>query len=676
MPRTLARLLSLLFALFALPAAAVEQAPDDELDVVVVGGGMGGLSAGAVLANYGFRVLLLEQHHKVGGCTTSFSRGEFNFDAALHEMTGGGAGTPLGDHLADAGVADKIELIPIEIFYRAVFPGVDFSMPTDPDQAVEALCEHWPHECPGIQGYFEEMRQLSVQSAQLRDMQRKSALAKLLIPIQQPVVVRHLRSSLDQVLDRYVKDESLKAVLAQPWIYYGPPPDRLWSLFHMAATYSYHQHGAYHVRGSSQALADAYAERIVELGGQVRTGTRVTSIDIEHGRVVGVTTQDGQVHRARYVVSNADPFQTFDKLVGQEHLPPGFVKRFQGMEPSNGLVGVYMGLDVEPSHWGVDDHEIFYNTTLHEERAFEAMMDGSFDEASVTITFYTNLGDDWYAPPGKSVVVLHSYTDISTWPEDRDAYQAEKERVAKRMVTLAERLLPGLSNHVEVQEVATPRTLKSFTLAARGTPYGFDATPEQAMFLPNHTPVDGLYLAGAWTSPGHGVSTAQFSGREAALQILGRERSRGLIDRETLLAILERVPVERIRAAVQQAEAYVGLGSTADVSEDFEPAAAEPGEGPVLDATTSATSRYLPVVFDGHDRHHQEHDVACATCHYDLRDGATSPQACSSCHDAQGAALDLIDASHQSCRGCHQEGRVSGEHDAPVACLGCHRERP
>ncbi len=673
MPRALAWLItvSLVIALFYSPAAMASDEPDD-FDVVVVGGGMGGLSAGAVLSNYGFRVLLLEQHHKVGGCTTSFSRGEFNFDAALHEMLGGAEGTTLGDHLADAGVADKIELIPIETFYRAVFPGVDFAMPTDPEAAVAALCERWPADCPGIQGYFEEMRLLSEQGAELRDMQRKHSLSKLLIPIQQPVVVRHLRSSLDDVLDRFVEDETLKAVLAQPWLYYGPPPDRLWSLFHMSATYGYHQQGAYHIKGSSQALADAYAERIMELGGQVRTGTRVDSITVESGRVRGVTTDDGEVISARYVVSNADPFQTFNKLIGSEHLPAGFTRRFQGMAPSNGLVGVYLGLDVEASTWGVEDHEIFYNTTIHEERSYQSMMDGSYDDASVTITFYTNLGDDFYAPPGKSVVVLNSYTDIQSWPTDRQAYQAEKERVAQRLISLAERMLPGLSSHIEVQEVATPRTVKSFTLAARGTPYGFDATPEQAMFLPNYTPIDGLYLAGAWTSPGHGVGTAQMSGREAALQVLERERTRGLIDRETLQALLDRVPVDRIREVVEHAEEFVGLSSAADVASD----PTEGAVGLVIDATSAATSRYQPVVFDSHERHQAQYGVACNVCHHDIQGQAMAPRSCSDCHDLEGAIIDLTEASHRSCRGCHQQRLEFGQVEAPVACLECHRERP
>ena len=102
---------SLLFAILLLAAprsAPAERAAGGDWDVVVIGGGMGGLSAGALLSSYGFRVLLLEQHHKVGGCTTSFSRGDYSFDAALHEMTGGAPGSPLGEALCGSAPGDEV----------------------------------------------------------------------------------------------------------------------------------------------------------------------------------------------------------------------------------------------------------------------------------------------------------------------------------------------------------------------------------------------------------------------------------------------------------------------------------------------------------------------------------------------------------------------------------------
>ena len=673
MPLLWSLLLTVLFA--AAPALAAEDPaaePTEDFDVIVIGAGMGGLSAATHLANYGMKVLVLEQHHKLGGCASSFTRGGFRFETALHEMVGGAEGTQLGALLREAGIEDKVELIPIPDLYRAVFPGVDFVMPAGFENAERALCASWPMECENIKRFHQLMADIHEDGQELGDLEQRSPFFKLLIPFRQKSLARHFRSSLGDVLDAYFEDEQLKAVLSQFWIYYGPPPSDLWTVLFMMANHSYLTDGAWHIRGSSQALADAYGERIVELGGQVRTGVRVSSNIVEDGRAKGVTTELGQSISSRYVISNADPFQTFFELVGEDKTPPKLARKIRALKPANSFLGVYLGLDVEPSHWGVDDHEIFYNSSLDADENYRAMMAGEYDRGSVAITFYSNLDDDWYAPPGKSVVVLHSYADISNWPEERNAYLQHKEQSADQLLALAEQLLPGLSEHIEVQEVVTPRSLQAFTLQQNGTPYGAAFTPEQGMRLPSRTPIDGLFMAGAWIAPAHGVGTVQISGHRAAQQVLAREEARGLIDGEALRAILARVPLEKIPQALRQAEEALRRSDDADMMLEPLPEA----DGPLMDATSAATARYQPVEFVSHERHYRHYGISCQDCHHELKQGASAPTACSDCHDRASSATDLTAAAHQSCRGCHQD-QLADQADsrAPVDCLGCHQER-
>jgi len=500
-----------------------------EYDVVVVGAGMGGLSAGAHLAVKGMKVLVLEQNHKVGGCTTSFSRGEFNFDAALHEMAAGGPGTSLGKLLEAVGVDKKIELIRIPELYRTIAPGVDFTYSADYDTAVKDLSEKWPAEKEGIVAFHKEMDKLHTQMRGLQTFFRAGAFKKIgllmMAPFRQPKYIRYRNAILDDVLDNYFQDEALKTVISQYWVYYGPPPSKLWAPIFMLANITYLREGAWHIKGSSQALSNAYAERIRELGGTVKTGALVTKILVADGKARGVETQDGETYKARYVVSNADPFQTSFKLVGEEKFPKSWNKKIRSMKPSNSLFGVYLGLDVPPSHWGVKDHEIFYNGSLDPDVNFQRMMDGEFDKGAASITFYTNLGDPFYSPEGKSVLVLHAFSKADLWPKERKAYLKMKEEAADKLIALTENFLPGLRNHIEVKEIITPLTLEEFTMSKDGIPYGWDFIPEQNVEkrLMNDTPIEGLYLAGSWASPGHGVSTAQISGWQAACLILDRE---------------------------------------------------------------------------------------------------------------------------------------------------------
>lgn len=519
--RLLALLIGLLLVPGDLPARSREPVSVD-YDAVVIGAGMGGLSAAVHLADGGLSVLVLEQHHKVGGFTSSFQRGDFRFDAALHEMLGGPNGQ-LGDILAEAGVLHEVEWIRIPELYRSILPGVDFTYPGDAEAAVEALVARWPEEEAGIRRYHDLMERAWRQAEGLEGLYAWGPLRKATLPFRAPTIARLFRQDVQTLLDRHLHDEGLQAVMGQLWVYFGPPPPDLWAVMHLLGHQGYLEEGAWHVAGSSQALSDAYADRIRELGGEVRTGTRVERIRFEGGRVTGVATEHGEEFRARYVVSGVDPFQTFFSLLGEEHTPARYARRIRNMEPANSLVGVYLGLDVEPEHWGIEDHEIFYGKSLDPVRSYEAMMEGRYREGAAAITFYSNLGDPWYAPPGKSVVVIHAYADMALWPEERGAYQAMKRRVADALLDLVEDLLPDLREHIEVQEMITPRSLAAFTSAHRGIPYGWNFTPEQGLRLKNETPVRNLYLASSWTNPGHGVSTAQISGYQAAHLIRKRE---------------------------------------------------------------------------------------------------------------------------------------------------------
>jgi len=498
-----------------------------DFDAIVIGAGMGGLSAAAHLSVKGLKVLVLEQHHKVGGCTSAFSRGAFNFDVALQEMAGGGGDGLLGRLMDEAGVLDKVELIPIPELYRSIFPGVDFTCPGNVEGARAAFCARWPEEREGIVRFFELMDEVYEDLGELQQIYRKGALGRMLtllqMPFRQSSVVWNHRKTLQQVLDEHFTDPGLKAVLAQFWFYYGPPPSRLWAPLFLLANQAYLKDGAWHIRGSSQALSDAYAERIVETGGEVHTGRLVTRILVEDGRVLGVRTELGETLRSRYVVSSADPYQTFCRLLEGEPAAEDARERVAALEPSNSFVGVYLGLDVTPADLGIDHHEIFYNTSLDADAMYAAMLDGRFDEGAVSMTFYGSLGDDFYAPPGKSVLVLHAYSRALGWPGEREAYHEARQQMADQLIALAENVVPGLREHIEVMETITPLTIEEFTLQAGGVPYGFNFTPEQWDRLPNRTEIDGLYLAGSWTQPAHGVAGAQVSGHQAARLILDRE---------------------------------------------------------------------------------------------------------------------------------------------------------
>jgi prolycopene isomerase len=522
---------SLLLLLFVLGCAcrtgSFEHRPDAEYDVIVIGAGMSGLSAAAHLGVAGLRVLVLEQHSKVGGCTSSFNRGKFRFDTALHEMNGGLPGSLVGDLMAAAGVDKKVELIRINSTGRTIAPGIDIRHGHNTQEMIAVLSERWPEEKAGITEFYDEMQRVTVQMRSLAEIYRASSIGRLgfvlkaLFGSWDFVKMRH--KTLQQVMDEYMTDPGLKTVVGQWWLYYGPPPSRLWAPLYMHATNSYLEDGAFQIKGGSHALAEAYAQRVQELGGAIELGVLVTSIDTVDGQVTGVTVEDGRSFTSRYVVSSADPLQTYNTLLSKAPEAEKQRQEIAQMEPNVSLVGVYLGLDVEPSFFGVQDYEVILSGSTDIDKVVKASLEQRYDEGVVVITLYGNLQDDWYAPEGGSVVTLNSYGRLADWPKDEVSYQAKKREMMDGLIERAESVLPGLRDHIIVQEGMTPYTIERYTLQSHGAPYGWAAIPEQWDRSSQRTPIDGLYLCGAWTAPSHGVAPAQMTGYRAARLILDQE---------------------------------------------------------------------------------------------------------------------------------------------------------
>ena len=153
------------------------------------------------------------------------------------------------------------------------------------------------------------------------------------------------------------------------------------------------------------------------------------------------------------------------------------------------------------------------------------MMKGDFANAAVAITIYTNLGDPVYAPAGKSVVKLDSYSELGVWPKDRDAYVQVKAQKVDELIALAAKVIPELKDpkNIVVKEGYTPRTIERYTLNKGGVVYGFELTPGQWQKMPNTTPVPNVFITSNWTQAWHGVCSCQVNGWRAARLILDRE---------------------------------------------------------------------------------------------------------------------------------------------------------
>jgi len=512
------------------PVKRAGQAAGAAWDAIIIGSGLGGLSAAAAFARQGFKALVLEQHTAPGGYATTFKRpGGFVFDVSLHSTT---VGERNGIHNLIPGfpeIAD-VEFVPHKTLYRVIYPDDDIRVPArDVPGYIKMLTDRFPSEKEGIAGLFEDMRNLGAELAKLSQAQGQPDLSTF--PKTYPAVFKCFGKTWGALMDTRIKDPKLKAVVSSLWGYYGLPPSKLSSFYYAVPTFGYLDLGGYYPVGKSQKISDAFVKFIRERGGEVKLGAKVGKILTRNGAATGVRTVDGTEYASRVIVSNADAFGTFRGMLDEPDLLKEYLARLDKFSVSLSSFQVFLGLKKDlVRDVGVKESEIFIETEYDPEASYKAYLEGDVERAGLGVTLYDNLYKE-YSPGGKNtinIMLLHGYEPWKKFEADyfkgnKTAYKAEKERLARILIERVEKtLLPGLSKAVEVMEVGTPLTNVRYTGNYRGAIYGWDQTVDNSTprRLGHATPIRNLYLSGAWTSPGHGYGAVVGSGPECFAEIM------------------------------------------------------------------------------------------------------------------------------------------------------------
>lgn len=498
-------------------------------DVVVVGAGLGGLSAATCLAAAGRDVVLLERHNVPGGYATSFVRGRYEFEVALHQLSGMGSEQnpgPLLRYLERLGVTDHMDLVRLDTIYRSIFPGLDLTLPVGFDACTDVMCAAFPHDADGIRRFLRRIARLGKQIEHFNRMLYWSsgleALGQALrVPAYCSDIVRYAMSTFGAVLQRDVKDPTARAVISQFWGYIGLPPSRAPHLFLGGIIATFIGNGPCHVKGGSQALSSAFATRFEALGGDLRLNCGVRSIRTDRGKVTGVITEHGDEIRAGHVVSNLDPVSTCRELIGAERVPNRFWRSQKGNRTGVSSFGVYLGLARPPAQLGLTDHAVFINESIDAEEHF-ARTRRIEPPGAVAITSYTPVLPEM-TPAGTSMVALATAMYAEPWfdlPPER--YVETKSRIAGVMLDRVEEVFPGVRAATEVVEVGTPVTNMRYGGQVGGAIYGTDQVPTNSILYrtPQKGPLGGLFFVGSFTQPGGGFEPAMMSGQLAGRQIL------------------------------------------------------------------------------------------------------------------------------------------------------------
>ena len=453
-----------------------------DYDVIVIGGGLAGLTSANMLARAGRSVLLLEQHHSLGGLATWFRRKGHIFDVALHGFPVGMIKTCRKYWTPEiAGMIVQLKGI------RFDNPQFAFTTTYDREDFTGILEERFGIPRDTTESFFDTARDMNFyddQSMTTRELFERffpgrDDVHRLLM---EPITYAN-GSTLDD-----------------PAISYG------------IVFSNFMSKGVYTVQGGTDQFVGKMREELIRNGVDIRTRCLANRIMIEDrkglsGRVAGVIA-NGQQIGSRAVISNGNLLSTIRELVGEHHFSQGFIAESKKVRLNNSSCQVYMGIRKGE---GVD----YIGDLLFTSRAekFDSQKLCSMNTSSRTFSIYypaTRPGSDAYSIVASSNANYHDWADLS-----RDAYRIAKEELIERTLAALEEYVSRIRDMVDHVEAATPRTFHRYTLHASGASFGtkFEGL-KVSMGLPKemaglfHTGSVGIIMSGWLGAANYGVIVA------------------------------------------------------------------------------------------------------------------------------------------------------------------------
>lgn len=483
--------------------------------IVIIGGGLGGLTAGALLAKNGYNIVLLEQHKIVGGAATTFRRkGGFTVEVGLHEMNEVYSNSTTKEVFDTLGVYENIEFVEPDEFFRVTASGFDFTMPNRRDNVLSALKERYPAEANGIKEYFTLIDALADDFSRLEDA---AWWELMLFPLVFRNLVKYRKLAVREVLDGMIANEELKLILNANIGYFHTVPDTFSILYHAIAQSSYYRGGGWYIKGGSQKLSDAMASVIRDNGGTIFTKSEATSISLENKKAVSITfKKSGQnvTEEADIVVSNLSPAQTY----ALANLPFKETRRI-----ANSLLCVYLGFSKNLREtYGKQGYSRFFFRDITSIDEYKAQFDQDITKRGFVFVDYSQI-DAGLCDPAKSFGAICTTDFLSSYENmPDDEYKRRKQEIIDAYLAVLEEYYPGIRDLVEYAEVATPRTMQRYLRTPSGTPYGFAPAADQFFRRPEvkSSLVSNLYFTGAWVVGG-GFTPAISSGNMCYKAIAG-----------------------------------------------------------------------------------------------------------------------------------------------------------
>ncbi len=491
-----------------------------EKSIIIIGGGLSGLSTGCYGRMNGYQTTIFEMHDIAGGVCTGWKRKGYTIDGAMNWLVGTGPKQSFHKFWEELGAAQHWKIYNHELY--SVYEDKDgkaFNIYCDADRFEKYLLELAPEDKDVIKEFTKGIRDFSRTDMPAgKPNELLTSFDKIKSVKMMPMLMlmrKWMKVSAGDFFKR-CKNPYLRQTLSSAFGEQWPMMMMFWVLGYQ------HAKSAGYVLGGALELVRFLEERYRALGGEIRLKARVEKILVENDKAVGIKLADGTEHRADWVVSASDGYTTIFKMLGGKYIDDTIKTRYDNPKLFSPLVYIGLGVadlvkEIPPAIDGLSFPLETPITVAGKERQRLNVLNYSYDPTM--------------APAGKTVLRVGYDTDYDYWEnlyKEPEKYKAEKERIANDVIAALDKRFPGLASKVEMSDVATPMTWVRYTGNWRGSYEGWQFGAEtftggMKKTLPG---LDNFYMAGQWVNPGGGMPTAAMSGNQTIQLICNKDKKK------------------------------------------------------------------------------------------------------------------------------------------------------
>jgi len=515
---------------------------NEKYDVIIIGSGISGLTAGILLAKRGKKVLILEKHFKAGGWTHTFKRENYEWDVGIHYIGEVHNKWSPVRKLFDLVSDGKLEWHKMDANYdRIIFPDKVYNFIAPREQFMQNMAGYFPGTENKIRRYIKKVDE-AVKSG--RSYFANKALPDWLGNFTYKKMTRKYFShsdytTRDTIMDIF-NDEKILGVLTGQWGDHGLPPGQSSFSMHAMVVRHYLDGGNYPI-GTSRRIAETAVEYLESMGGKLYVNAGINEIITHKGKAVGVRLEKGEEVKAPIIISSAGVMNTYGKLLKNDNSFSKLNGQLKTVNPTASYICLYIGLNKSAEELKLGNTNLWIYPSYNHDLNVANYMQDSTKELPVVYVSFPSAKDPAFKDehPGYATmeaITVAKWDEYNNW-EDKpwknrgEEYETMKEILSERILEKIYEHVPQAKDSLEYKELSTPLSVKSLANYSKGELYGIDHTPNRfhQKWLKPKSDIKNLYLTGQDVLT-VGVTSALFSGLVTASAITKKNLMKELMD--------------------------------------------------------------------------------------------------------------------------------------------------